>query len=302
VIEAPGPAAREDHTWTVDSGGEVAYLFGGRDGATVFGDLWAFDLAVDRWQQLSPPASPPPRFGHEAVWIDGVGLVVFAGQSGSTFYNDLWAFDPDQQVWQRLPAIGDTPVPRYGSCSAVGSDGRLWISHGFTSDGTRYFDTVAYDFGTDVWTDRTPAGNHPVERCLHACWWTDDGQLTLYAGQTTGTPALGDRWLLDDDGWVELDNPAPPPRNLYAAARVAGASLVFGGQGLDGSVLGDLWRLDDSGADVELAPLGAAPPSRAGGAMIADGDRARILLFGGRTESEALGDMWELTVPNLAAS
>ena len=29
-IAAAGPAAREDHTWTLDPEGRVAYLFGGR--------------------------------------------------------------------------------------------------------------------------------------------------------------------------------------------------------------------------------------------------------------------------------
>src|SRR5688500_15834882 len=47
-----GPAAREDHTWTVDGAGTTAYLFGGRDGPTVHGDLWAYDLATDAWSRL----------------------------------------------------------------------------------------------------------------------------------------------------------------------------------------------------------------------------------------------------------
>ena len=47
---------------------------------------------------LTPAArGPAPRFGHEAVWIDGVGLVVWAGQAGPTsFFDDLWAYDPQQ--------------------------------------------------------------------------------------------------------------------------------------------------------------------------------------------------------------
>src|SRR6266545_1389641 len=78
------PAAREDHTWTVDPATETAYIFGGRDGSSVFGDLFAFDLPTDTWRRMDPTgATPPARFGHEANWVPGVGLVIFAGQANA---------------------------------------------------------------------------------------------------------------------------------------------------------------------------------------------------------------------------
>ena len=137
-IEAAGPAAREDHTWTVDPDAGIAYLFGGRDGPTVYDDTWAYDLATDAWTQLAPPAAPEARFGHEAVWADGIGLVIFAGQAGVTFFGDMWAFDPIAGNWSELSAGGALPTPRYGSCGSIGPDGRLWISHGFTQDNVRF--------------------------------------------------------------------------------------------------------------------------------------------------------------------
>ena len=117
-----GPSAREDHTWTLDPSTRTAYLFGGRDGSTVYDDIWAFDLASDTWRELDPGGrGPAARFGHEAVWVDGVGLVVWAGQAGPTaFFDDLWAYDPAANDWSRLPNDGPKPVARYGSCSAVG--------------------------------------------------------------------------------------------------------------------------------------------------------------------------------------
>jgi len=79
---------------------KTAYLFGGQasDG-TALGDLWAYDLANDAWSQIDA-SGPPARFGHNAAWVDGIGLVVFAGQAGpTTFYGDLWAYDPDANRW-----------------------------------------------------------------------------------------------------------------------------------------------------------------------------------------------------------
>ena len=291
-----GPAAREDHTWTVDGAGELAYLFGGRDGATVFDDTWAYDLDADTWTRLAPPSAPPARFGHDAVWVDDIGLVVFAGQAGQAFFSDLWAYDPASDAWAELPAAGAIPVPRYGTCAGIGPDGRLWISHGFTEEQTRFFDTRAYDFASGSWTDETPVdGPRPVERCLHGCWWTDGGDLNLYAGQTTGVTALDDRWILREGAWSQVEGDLPPARNLYARGRVDGGTIVFGGQALDGSYLADLWLLGDEAIDAEgLDPAGDPPPGRAGAELVVDSAGGRALLFGGRGADGALDDLWVL--------
>lgn len=294
-LAVTGPGAREDHTWTLRGDGAVAYLFGGRDGATVMGDLWAYDLAADAWTEVEVAAGPPARFGHEAVWVEDVGLVVFAGQAGPAFFDDLWAFDPDAAAWSLLPSGGAVPAARYGTCAALAPDGRLWISHGFTSDGTRFSDTKAYDFVSGSWTDETPAGAVPVSRCLHGCWWTQDGGLALFGGQTTGVTALDDRWLLVDGAWQPVSGTVPEARNLYARARIDGATLVLGGQGLDGGRLDDAWLLLDEGKDATpLVVQGALPPGRSGAELIVDERRTRILLFGGLGADGVLADTWEL--------
>jgi len=297
------PAPREDHTWTVDAEGEVAYLFGGRDvtGPGSYGDLWAYDLSADTWQQLS--GGPPARFGHNAAWVPNIGLVIFAGQD-LAFFNDLWAYDPVADSWRQLPDNGDRPVARYGSCAAVGPDGRLWISHGFTSEGARFADTRAYDFALGTWTDETPLGATPVRRCLHACWWTDSGGLALYAGQTNGVTSLSDRWELTvgprpgTNAWRELNQDGSPPsaRNLYAAARWEPGTLIFGGQALDGTYLGDAWLLADDGTHAQVLAGVAGPSSRSGAELVADPERGRVLLFGGKAGASVFGDLWELTL------
>ena len=297
-LDGSGPVAREDHTWTLDPESGIAYLFGGRDGPTVFGDTWAYELATDTWTDLAPASSPDARFGHEAVWAEGIGLVIFAGQVRvDAFFGDLWAYDPIANAWSELPATGAVPTPRYGSCAGIGPDGRLWISHGFTQDLVRFSDTRAYDFDTAIWTDETPDDGRPVERCLHGCWWTDDGELTLYAGQTTGTTALPDRWSFTGGTWTEVVGTLPEARNLYARARLDGATLVFGGQAIDTGFLGDLWLLADGSMDAEqVEPVGDRPQpvGRAGAELIADPERGRVILFGGRTADGALSDLWAL--------
>ena len=295
-LGADGPAAREDHTWTVDGSGTTAFLFGGRDGAEVLGDLWAYDLASDAWSPIEAGGGPAPRFGHEAAWVEEIGLVIFAGQAGTTFFDDLWAFEPATSAWRQLPSTGDVPAPRYGTCAGIGPDGRLWISHGFTSDGTRFADTRAYDFAKGSWTDQTPPGDLPVNRCLHGCWWTTEGELVLFGGQTTGVTALNDRWdLRPGNDWAQVVGAMPEPRNLYARARTNGASLLFGGQALDGTRLADGWLIVDGDADaIRLELSGRGPAGRSGAELIADTGRDRFVLFGGLTADGVMGDTWQL--------
>ena len=303
----PAPAAREDHTWTVTPDGATAYLFAGRDSGATLNDLWAYDLASDAWSEISPAgAAPDPRFGHSAVWAPGIGLVIFGGQGPAGFFNDLWAFDPATDAWQELPASGAIPVARYGSCAAIGPDARLWISHGFTSEGQRFADTRALDFETGAWTDETPLGDAPVRRCLHACWWSGDGELVLYGGQTTGMAALGDLWRLTvgerpgTSQWAQLTpDPLPPARNLYAAARWTAGTLIFGGQGLDGGYLADSWWISDDGTAAALDLDVGAPAPRSGAELIADPPGGRLLLFGGRDSESTFADLWQLVPPSV---
>jgi hypothetical protein len=308
-MDGAAPEPREDHTWTVDGAGREAWLFGGRDGDTVFDELWAFDLRAGSWRILDVTGgAPAARFGHEAAWLPGRGLVVFGGQRGTTFFDDLWLFEPDGDgvsgSWRLLPPGGGAPVARYGSCSGIGPDGRLWISHGFTSDGARFADTLAYDFATETWSDQAPATERPTERCLHACWWTSGGQLALYGGQTTGVPALGDLWLFtpgnggaSTNAWAEVPGQAPAPRHLPAIARHGAATFLFGGRGSDREALAETWLAVDGGAGFEpFAASGDEPPARSGATLIHDSAGDRLLLFGGLGRN-ARNDLWALTFP-----
>jgi hypothetical protein len=300
----PAPAAREDHTLTVGDDG-TAWAFGGRDGTTVFGDLWQLDLTTDTWRERSPAgAAPAARFGHEAVWVPGRGLVVFAGQAGAeSFFNDLWLYDPAADRWTLLPASGSVPIPRYGTCAGLGPDGRLWISHGFTQEGVRFADTHAYDFATGTWSDESPLTDGPIQRCLHTCWWRGDGTFALYGGQTTGVPALGDLWTLTPGGggarntWTELRGDHPPARNLPAVARHGAVTIILGGRGTEKTALADGWQLPDAGG--VFSPLAfssdAGPSARWGAALIDDPTRDGLVLFGGTDGTTAAGDLWTLS-------
>ena len=300
-LDVNGPSAREDHTWTVDGSGRYAYLFGGRAGSRTRGDLWRYDLDADSWHRLEPEGrQPKARFGHAAVWVEGVGLVIWAGQAGTAFFDDLWAYDPDADAWHRLPSTGAVPEARYGSCALLGDDGRLWISHGFTDRG-RFFDTRAYDLASGRWTNETPkTGSTPVERCLHDCLWAADGRLLLYAGQTTAVPALADLWAFDTEAgsWTEhKPRPQPDARQLYALATEGQTAWVLGGAGKDRAKLDDLWALDLGTLVWRPIQATGGPLARSGATLIADRAHERLLLFGGVGAKGELRDTWQIALP-----
>ncbi len=282
--------------------GTVAYLFGGRgrDGAS--NELWAFDLAADSWSLVTQTVDTPipqPRFGHTATWVPDVGLVIWSGQRDANFFADIWAWNTSANQWIELQSLGAVPPARYGSCASLGPDGQLWISHGFTQDTGRFADTRSYDFQSGSWTDRTPVDRIPVERCLHDCFWSSNGQLILYGGQTTGVAALGDIWAYDlaTGAWTNGAAPEAPPRQLYALAGDGAGAAVFGGGSTDGGFLADMWMIDPQ--TLALAPIevGPGPSARSGATLVRDPTRSRLLLFGGINGEGALGDLWELGLP-----
>ena len=291
-----GPAAREDHTWTVDADGRFAWLFGGRDGDREFADLWRYDLAKDQWKRVSPKGKKPEaRFGHNAVWVDGLGMVVFAGQLGDDFFDDLWLFDPETRRWRELPAKGQVPKQRYGSCMVVGPDGRLWISHGFTTAG-RFDDTRAYNLKSERWAVITPDERKPGERCLHECFTSASGELVLYGGQDDGAFAVGDLGSMGKDRtWQQHDEPQAQWRRLYGVTEAGAYAYIFGGAGEDNAKLSDLWRVDRETLAFERVRVdGNHPAARSAGTLITDAERGRLLLFGGEATNGAKSDVWEL--------
>lgn len=289
------PPPRRDHSLVSD--GERLYLFGGR-GDQTYADLWAYDVAAGEWSEL-PPTGPVARFGHNAAFYGASGrMLVFGGQAGADFFDDAWALDPDGE-WSQLSPGGAQPAPRYGAASALNPDRGLFVSHGFTDAG-RFNDTWGLDPDAPSWTDLSPEGERPLERCLVRAVWDREAQrLLLFGGQSNEAPYLGDTWELSADGWRELTVDGPPPRHFYAMAfdGETRRAVLFGGRTEAGEV-NDTW-LFDSTADAwsEASPEGEPPSPRSGHDAVWLGASRSLLVFGGEDASGHLNDLWELSLP-----
>lgn len=84
------PAPRSAAGLVFDEGRGRAVMFGGRDGATVFGDTWEWDGLT--WIQRTPATSPSPRSDMAMAYdpVKGVTLL-FGGNFGAL--QDTWRWD-----------------------------------------------------------------------------------------------------------------------------------------------------------------------------------------------------------------
>ena len=281
VDAAPPP--RSGAVLVADPDGGL-WLHGGHVDRSPLGDLWRFDGTA--WTEVVVDGGPSPRSEHVAVWDAARSRLVVGlgeGQPGDVF-DDVWAFDPALGTWSQLAEGG--PAARYGACGVLDGDGRMVVTHGFSSV-ERFGDTWAFDLAGATWVDITPAeGPRPSPRCLHACGYdAGAGALVLFGGRNDDEPYLGDTWRLGSDGWAEVPGDGPSPRSRSRGAFTT-ELLVIGGEGADG-LAGDAWILGADG----WAPAPPGAPADRQAAAVAVGDGV-VWSFGGVGDDGPLADLW----------
>ena len=302
VAENSGPAPRYDHSALVDPVRGQIVVFGGR-GSSTLGDTWIFELGARRWREV-PGAGPSPRFGHGVVYDAAHRRMLLVMGEGAGFFNDAWAFDLDQETWTELKAnrtADDEPRPRYGQSAALDSQGRVFISHGFSDQG-RFDDTWVFDPTAARWINLTPPeGPKPLKRCLHEIVYdAAEDRMFLYGGCSSGFGPCpqGDLWAFDmqAQAWTEItfSGMAPEARSnpslAFDAARPA--LFLFGGKTAAGPT-GDTWRYDLAqgewgGLESEIAP---GPRSSQGTGY--DAQNRRVYVVGGQTAQGPDMEIWE---------
>ena len=115
-------------------------------------------------------ASATRRSGWMA-WASSCGLARRVRRPSSTTSGRT---TPWQTTGRASRTTGRSPSPAMARVRRSATDGRLWISHGFTEDGVRFSDTRAYDFEAGTWSDETPDGR-PARRALPARMLADRG-------------------------------------------------------------------------------------------------------------------------------
>jgi hypothetical protein len=155
-----------------------------------------------------------------------------------------------------------------------------------------------------LWESRGPG---PPARSGHAMTYDEARGVSVLFGGFAGTSPLDDTWEWNGLAWTPSCTDAacasahPARRFNHAMAfdTARGVTVLFGGQGAS-APLHDTWEWNgrawrDVCADSPCAS--AVPDERFGHAMVYDGARGRVVLFGGTTCAASTcsdrGDTWE---------
>lgn len=301
-------SARDNHTAIYDPVRDRMIVFGGWNGVTNFGDVWALALAgTPAWTKLQPAGTPPSgRRWHSAVY-DPLRdrMLVFGGFSGDLYLNDVWALSlSGTPTWTELTPAGTPPYPRYRQ-SAIYDPvrDRLVIFGGwFSGDG--FNDTWALSLsGTPTWSELTPAGTLPSARISHTALYDPvRDRMIVCAG--IDSVLRNDVWALplaSDSAWTEIvpGGEPPLPRYIHSAIYdpVRDRMVIYGGFDVAGYG-DDAWALPlaDSSDWAPLSPGGPRPPGRQGHSAIYDPVRDQMVVYGGFGAPGFLDDTWALSL------
>src|SRR6266404_2037052 len=95
------PSPRHGHTATFDPIRRRVIVIAGQ-GASFFGDVWAYDFRTNSWTQLNADLNGlTPRYGHSAVYdAKRDRIVISHGFTSAGRFDDTWAFDLATNSWR----------------------------------------------------------------------------------------------------------------------------------------------------------------------------------------------------------
>ena len=138
--------------------------------ATLLFSLLALPAAAlpDDWEEPPLSASPPARYGHSMVNLNGE-IYIFGGlagdaptariQSAGEVLDDLWKLKEEDAKWENIE-VGTAPLPRVYHAAApyyLYPDDLMFVVFGQDSGGYRN-DVWQYNPSTNFWTQRETTG------------------------------------------------------------------------------------------------------------------------------------------------
>jgi hypothetical protein len=244
VTSGTPPPVRSTHVAVCDPVGHRMVVYGGRLGATVYGDVWELDLSDYSWQQLSPSGTAPgPRCLAGAVYSPARrSMVVFGGTNLDVQFNEVWELKLDSLSWQKISPTG-IPPPVRESHGAFLDDNRF-IVFGGKSSGALVNDMWALDLspGSEKWTELSQNGSVPGDRATFGADY-DPVSRRYYLFSGFFYPpwtVFNDFYVCDmaTTTWTQLAQEGDVPAERRSSVALLDPGLdnfvVFGGEGYDG--------------------------------------------------------------------
>ncbi len=249
VPDGGAPSARFGHNMAFDPQRERLLLFGGQAGTDFFNDVWAYEVAANRWRQVDDGRSrPEQRYGAGSAYDGASGLLyVSHGFTSQGRFDDTWALSADGSWVEVSPPSTGRPLKRcLLRCAWDGDGSRLLLFGGQSNSSPYHGDLWVLDVRTRSWREIT-SSEGPAPRHFYAAFLEPQAGRFIVLGGSTAAGNENDVWSFDTRGehWSRLTpaGEAPSPRNGHDTAYLPGqrAALLFGGAGA--SEMNDLWLL-----------------------------------------------------------
>lgn len=176
------PFATLDPAFAVADDLRGILLFGG-ERYTFDNNTWWFDLDAERWEQLHPKASPPPRAQTENAMVYDPHrrqFILFGGRAlGGKPLNDTWIFDARKRTWREVK----TPVaPPARDSHILVFDRKHDVAILLGGLNLKTADTWLFDAKTETWRElKSARGDYkPGDARVVSALYIPEADLTLY--------------------------------------------------------------------------------------------------------------------------
>jgi Galactose oxidase, central domain len=260
VSPETSPDPRVDTAMAYDAESDQTILYAGFISNEKYSpqDTWAFDMKTLTWTKMKTEG-PPDRYGHSMVYdSESDRMIVFGGWSfaENAGTNDTWAYDYNSDTWTEVQTALKPPGRNFQAMTYDSKADRVILFGGDTG-GVNDNSVWAFDYNSQTWEERKPAGAAPSSRWLHEMSYDSEADRTILYGGYTGSGALAPNYTLNNaetwaydynqNTWTQL-NPGVNPGALSEFAQVyLGATdrvLLFGGIMTDGNISDKSWLYD----------------------------------------------------------
>jgi hypothetical protein len=303
IKPAATPGGRAVHLLAYDPDSNRVLLVAGQPNASKvpLGDIWSYD--GNTWTELKPKTPLPARKNFGLAYDTArKRLVVFGGIHGGlyapqTYLNDTWEFDGTD--WTEIKPATSPPVRAGHAMAFDAARGRAVVFGG--GGGTTDLDDT-WEWDGAAWKQITPSTKKPQGR-FNTRMVYDPGakRVLLFGGQDAGGADLGDLWAFDGQNWTELwpSSKEPLGRGFFSLAfDPTRSKLVLHGGTVEwppnitaANTFAEHWEWD--GKAWTKVGDGKAPGKSAGGAMVFDAGRGRLVMYGGGTGGLLSAETWE---------